>query len=299
MDSFPSHSGRLPDGSSWYRDPASITRTSSSAVVESLSFGGSGSQSLASILNNPQVDTSWSVWWPSAATTYAFPDPPPVIIPATPLPIISSSDFQTYISLISDSYSKFEDVRNHASKENADSEIRGQGGALVACLREVPSLFFKEDFALEEGEMFQAACPFSPLASENVALQEKLSQYLDVVEMHLVKEISLRSNSFFEAQGQLQGLDREIVETCARIRELKEMIRILNMDLVDSAKEVQSQNATRCNLVGLHQKLTVILYVSQALSALKLVGVLNSLHFIIYMRHLGIGFCFAKLFIIG
>lgn len=141
----------------------------------------------------------------------------------------------------------------------------------MACLREVPSLFFKEDFALEDGATFKAACSFSPSGEENMALQERLTQYLDVVEMHLVKEISLRSDSFYEAQGQLQGLNGQIVEACVRIRELKETIRILTGDLVGSARKVQELNATRGNLLALHQKLTVILYVSQALGAMKLV----------------------------
>lgn len=147
--------------------------------------------------------------------------------------------------------------------------IGGQGEALVACLREVPALYFKEDFALEDGATFGAACPFSNV-TENLVLQEKLSQYLDVVELHLVKEISLRSNSFFEAQGQLQDLNVKIVEGCTRIRELKETIRLLDVDLVDSARLIQDLNATRTNLLALQQKLRLILYVNQALSALKL-----------------------------
>lgn len=102
-------------------------------------------------------------------------------------------------------------------------------------------------------------------------LQEKLSQYLDVVELHLVKEISLRSSSFFEAQGQLQDLNAKIVEGCARIRELKDTVRLIDSDLVDSARQIQQLNGTRINLLALQQKLRLILYVNQALSALKLV----------------------------
>ena len=155
--------------------------------------------------------------------------------------------------------------------ESSASDSQGHGGeALVACLREVPALYFKEDFALEDGATFRAACPFST-AAENLVLQEKLTQYLDVVELHLVKEISLRSNSFFEAQRQLQDLNVEIVEGCSRIRELKETIRLLDVDLVDSARQVQHLNATRTNLLALHHKFNLILYVKQSLSALKLV----------------------------
>jgi vacuolar protein sorting-associated protein 54 len=183
---------------------------------------------------------------------------------------LSRSDFQTYLASIAEQYGRFEDIRNHISKESLDLEsIGGQGDALVACLREVPALYFKEDFALEEGATFRAACPFATTA-ENFVLQEKLSQYLDVVELHLVKEISLRSNSFFEAQGQLEDLNVKIVEGCSRIRELKETIRILDVDLVDSARQIQDLNVTRSSMLGLQQKLRLILNVNQALSALKL-----------------------------
>uniref|UniRef100_J3LW17 Vacuolar protein sorting-associated protein 54 C-terminal domain-containing protein n=1 Tax=Oryza brachyantha TaxID=4533 RepID=J3LW17_ORYBR len=136
---------------------------------------------------------------------------------------------------------------------------------LAACLREVPALFFKEDFALEDGPTFEAACPLG-----DDALQERLGQHLDVVEAHLVREIARRSESFYEAQGRLRGLDGEIVAAVGGIRELREVVRVLTGDLVGAARQVQELNATRGNLVALQQKLTVILYVSQALAALKL-----------------------------
>lgn len=246
-------------------------------------------QSLASILNNPHVgksgvygsDASWVAWLSSAAAN--SPEFAPITL-LHPLPDVARADFQPYLASIADAYGRFEDVRLHTTREQGeadasnssrlgsggDGELRGQGEALVACLREVPSLYFKEDFALEEGATFRAACPFSS-AAENAVLQEKLSQYLDVVEMHLVKEISLRSDSFFEAQGQLYDLNGKIVEACVRIRELKETIRLLDVDLVESARQIQDLNATRGNLLALQQKLKLILYVSQALSALKLV----------------------------
>lgn len=142
----------------------------------------------------------------------------------------------------------------------------------MACLREVPALYFKEDFRLEDGGTFKAACPFKT-TSENLVLQEKLSQYLDTVELHLVKEISLRSSSFFEAQGQLEDLNAKILEGCSRIRALKETIRLVDSDLVGSARRIQEQNGRRTNLIALRNKLKLIQYVNQALSTLKLVRI--------------------------
>ncbi|KAK8618221.1 hypothetical protein V6N13_132221 [Hibiscus sabdariffa] len=249
MDPQPSPSGRS----------LTVGRASSFSVADS------GGQTLSSVLNNPhagKLEASWGGWWSVA---------PPEFLPLTSSKATSDlarSDFQSYVSSISDSYHRFEDIRNHTTKEQS-LDVDNIGEALVACLREVPALYFKEDFALEDGGTFRAACPFNDV-SENIMLQEKLTHYLDVVELHLVKEISLRSNSFFEAQGQLEDLNVKIVEGCNRIRDLKETIRLVDTDLVDSARQIQELNATRTNLLALQHKLKLILSVTQALSALKL-----------------------------
>ncbi|KAH7837676.1 hypothetical protein Vadar_016584 [Vaccinium darrowii] len=279
MDSRPSQSGRFVDRTNSHH-ANNITQKPLGRTTSSPSKSDASSQSLASILNNPHAAksglydaSSWSAWWSSSTAVTPLDFAPLSSTSKTPGPIPepSRSDFHNYLSSISGPYSRFEDIRNHSNKEsvNDSAEGIGQGDALMACLREVPALYFKEDFALEEGPTFKAACPFSTV-SENVLLQEKLSQYLDVVELHLVKEISLRSNSFFEAQGQLEDLNVKIAEGCSRIRELKETIRLLDMDLVDSAREIQDLNSTRSNLLALQQKLRLILYVNQSLSALNL-----------------------------
>ncbi|KAB2060257.1 hypothetical protein ES319_A10G004500v1 [Gossypium barbadense] len=244
--------------------PSPSGRSSTVGRISSFSVADSGGQTLSSVLNNPhagKLEASWG-WWSVA---------PPEFAPLTSTKAacdLTRSDFQSYVSSISDSYYRFEDIRNHTTKEQT-LDVDNIGEALVACLREVPALYFKEDFALEDGGTFRAACPFTDV-SENIMLQEKLSHYLDVVELHLVKEISLRSNSFFEAQGQLQDLNVKIVEGCNRIRDLKETIRLVDTDLVDSARQIQELNATRTNLLALQHKLKLILSVNQALSALKL-----------------------------
>ncbi|KAK8950783.1 hypothetical protein KSP39_PZI004842 [Platanthera zijinensis] len=306
MEASSSQLGKLPT-----RTTSSSSARSSADLDSPSSFFSPSTaitQSLSSILNNPHAsrsDASWSIFWPS--TSAGAPDFTAPIAPTVSFHEVSRSECQPYLASISESYSRFEDVRNHTSRETGDAiaESRGQGGALVACLREVPALFFKEDFALEEGAMFRAACPFSPVPAQNAELQERLAHYLDVVEMHLVREISLRSDSFYEAQEQLQGLNGEIVEACVKVRELKETIRILTGDLVGSAKQVQELNATRGNLVALHQTLTVILYVSQALSALKLLvaaadcasalDVIDDLHHLLESDELTGLHCFRQL----
>ncbi|GAB2264973.1 Vacuolar protein sorting-associated protein 54 [Dionaea muscipula] len=282
MDSLPSQSsGRFNLDTTTATTSSSSTSTSSPRRENALGRRNSNSvqlnrstfeHNLSSILNNPHssrsADASWVGWW-SSSTSVILPEFLPINTSKPELEA-TRSDFQPYLASIAEQFHRFEDIRNHSRKENVDLEsIGGQGEALVACLREVPALYFKEDFELEDGATFRVACPFSTIP-ENFVLQERLSQYLDIVEMHLVKEISLRSNSFFEAQQQLEDLNVKVVEGCRRIRELKETIRLLDVDLVESAREIQGLSGSRSSLLALQQKLRLILYVNQAVSALKL-----------------------------
>ncbi|TMX05767.1 hypothetical protein EJD97_001802 [Solanum chilense] len=263
MDSQPSpSSGRFESSPSTINNTPFLTKSISDA-----SSSSPHSQSLASILNNPHAGKSDGFWWWSTSSSIPTPD----FLPLSTLPKPGSEtrvpDFQSYLSSISDPYARFHDIQQHARFESL--EHQDDQNALVACLKEVPALYFKEDFELEDGATFKAACPFRT-TPENLVTQEKLSQYLDVVELHLVREISLRSNSFFEAQGQLEDLNSKIVQGCDRIRELKETIKLLDDNLVGSARKVQELNVQRSELISHQDKLNLILYVNQALSTLKL-----------------------------
>ncbi|KAG5622001.1 hypothetical protein H5410_007219 [Solanum commersonii] len=263
MDSQPSRSsGRFESSPSTINNTPFLTKSISDA-----SSSSPHSQSLASILNNPHAGKSDGFWWWSTSSSIPTPD----FLPLSTLPKPGSEtrvpDFQSYLSSISDPYARFHDIQQHARFESLEDQ--DDQNALVACLKEVPALYFKEDFELEDGATFKAACPFRTTA-ENLVTQEKLSQYLDVVELHLVREISLRSNSFFEAQGQLEDLNSKIVQGCDGIRELKETIKLLDDNLVGSARKVQELNVQRNELISHQDKLNLILYVNQALSTLKL-----------------------------
>uniref|UniRef100_A0A0E0KN79 Vacuolar protein sorting-associated protein 54 C-terminal domain-containing protein n=1 Tax=Oryza punctata TaxID=4537 RepID=A0A0E0KN79_ORYPU len=247
-----------------------ISASSSSLSTDSPTSAPPGGvpQSITALLNNPlpSAASSSSYYWLTWPPPTPLPDAPPP--PSHPCDV-SRADFAPYLAAVADPFARFADIRLHASAEelaeSQDGAAAPAGSGLAACLREVPALFFKEDFALEDGATFKAACPLG-----DDALQERLGQHLDVVEARLVREIARRSQSFYEAQGRLRGLDGEIVAAVGRIRELREVVRVLTGDLVGAARQVQELNATRGNLVALQQKLTVILYVSQALAALKL-----------------------------
>ena len=76
-------------------------------------------------------------------------------------------------------------------------------------LKEVPEVFFKEGFNLEEPETFElsgASCE----GLKSKMMQERLSHYLDVVEQQLMRQIQARSDSFYKALDTLQELYAEV-----------------------------------------------------------------------------------------
>jgi hypothetical protein len=247
-------------------------------------------QSLASVLNNPKLgkagihssDASWGSWLFQGSNDAFVEIPTPPLPPGT-LQEVTKGDFKPYLDNIQEQYSRFVDIRQHLGREqssqasangghgSADGEARvGQGEGLVACLREIPSMYFDEDFALEKGTTLDVASPFGS-TPQNMLLQEKLSHYLDLVEVHLVREISSRSDHFFDALGHLEGLNAQIVQACDQIRELQSTVQLLDGDLVESAANLQALGQRRDTFLEVHQKLKLVSYVNQALSALRIV----------------------------
>ena len=65
----------------------------------------------------------------------------------------------------------------------------------------------------------------------NAILQEKLSWYMDTVEVHLIASISTASTSFFAALGSLREIHSEAADSVTRIKKLRGDLATLDQDL--------------------------------------------------------------------
>lgn len=294
---------RVTMGTSFRRTPSlarnesfsSGTRRESGSALGFAEFDArAAGQSLASVLNNPNnrggatqgTDQSWGGWLFTSSADPGQEVVPP-LAPGT-LPEVSRADFDAYLRGIGDKFSRFVDIQEHDSREQSSkasalgSGVAGkeqdakkvgqvQGEGLLACMREIPSLYFDEDFALERAATFQAACPYSSVPA-NMMLQEKLSHYLDLVEVHLVKEISARSDSFYEALGALEELYGKIIGANERVSVLKTSMQEMDTGLIESARQVQKLGVRKNNLLKLHQKLKLVDHVHQSQATLRLVS---------------------------
>ncbi|RFU35253.1 hypothetical protein B7463_g1084, partial [Scytalidium lignicola] len=122
-------------------------------------------------------------------------------------------------------------------------------------LSTIPNVYFDEDFHLENPRTFDVVSersevirpspgttddhktgngasvgPRKALAT-NAILQEKLSWYMDTIEIHLIASISTASSSFFAALGSLRELHSEAANSVAQIKALRKELQQLDKEV--------------------------------------------------------------------
>ncbi|KAI4736798.1 Vps54-domain-containing protein [Aureobasidium sp. EXF-12298] len=126
-------------------------------------------------------------------------------------------------------------------------------------LSTIPNVYFDENFQLENPRTFDvvserveiapgtakqeqapngAPLPPRKTLASNAILQEKLSWYMDTVELHLIQSISSASTSFFAALGSLRHLEQEASDSVTRIQKLRADLAKLDQDMAMGGLEV-------------------------------------------------------------
>jgi vacuolar protein sorting-associated protein 54 len=144
---------------------------------------------------------------------------------------------------------------------------RRAGGA-VAPLSTIPTVYFEEDFKLENPRTFDVVSERAEIVRQpgsdgssittngtgkkalaaNAILQEKLSWYMDTVEIHLISSISTASTSFFAALGSLRELHAEAQESVKKIKILREDLGKLDENMAVGGLKVVAMKRRRENV---------------------------------------------------
>lgn len=138
-------------------------------------------------------------------------------------------------------------------------------------LSTIPNVYFDEEFHLENPRTFdvvsersevipatadsagrgatngQAVAPRKALAT-NAILQEKLSWYMDTIEIHLINSISTASTTFFTALGSLKELHSEASESVERIKTLRGELETLDEEIATKGLEIVHKRRRQENL---------------------------------------------------
>ncbi len=100
--------------------------------------------------------------------------------------------------------------------------------------------------------------------------QQKLSHYLDIVEVELLKQISRRMDSFFTALATVHALHREVSSTVRQIGELRASTRAVSAILVGESLTVARLLKRRGNLGEVYRKAKLMATVRRAQPHLQL-----------------------------
>ncbi|KAG8970793.1 hypothetical protein FRC03_000010 [Tulasnella sp. 419] len=203
-----------------------------------------GFNAISTVLNNPKSKPN-----PLKSSRAPFPS---AISPD--LPRVRRKDFDSYLKAITPEWERFQRNRRLAKEKEKEAEgeyvdeestPKARSSAEKSApppLTSVPNVFFQPEFEFSDLKTFTTITdppateylepggdlpPSSPIGepSYNLEVQDRLSQYLDVVEQHLSIEISARSSSFFEALSNLQSLQAEGSSCLKRISQLRKQLQ--------------------------------------------------------------------------
>lgn len=147
----------------------------------------------------------------------------------------------------------------------------------ITPLSTIPNVYFDENFHLENPRTFDIVSERSEVVrpvrtksgddlndgsgpldapqppgrkalATNAILQEKLSWYMDTVEVHLISSISTASTSFFAALGSLRELQSEASESVERIKTLREDLKRLDEQMAIGGLKIVDMKKRRENL---------------------------------------------------
>ena len=151
------------------------------------------------------------------------------------------------------------------------SSGRRRGPLPVAPLSTIPNVYFEPDFHLENPRTFDIVSERSEVVrppgangaaittgssgrkalATNAILQEKLSWYMDTVEVHLISSISTASSSFFAALGSLRDLHLETAASVAKIKALRQDLASLDQNMAQGGLKIVGLRRRQENMKNL------------------------------------------------
>ncbi|TMW63355.1 hypothetical protein Poli38472_002296 [Pythium oligandrum] len=224
---------------------------------------------LHSVLTNPKSNN-----WGGAMLDLLYQNPLEADIPLPSLSIpgldlVGARDFDPYLKKYGKLAKLYED--NHAlpiSEQLSSSQVPSISIAdedVAKCLNVVPSFFFRPDFDLTDPATFEQVMSMKT----SLSLQEELSGYLDRVEFTLLRQVSSRSDRFFEASANQEVMKQSITVACDQVATLRKTMDRLRNGLADKSLDIVSLHRRQKRIAELHEVVTMIEGVKNAESAVE------------------------------
>ncbi|XP_023680859.1 vacuolar protein sorting-associated protein 54 isoform X1 [Paramormyrops kingsleyae] len=205
------------------------------------------------------------------------------VLPSIYLPNITEEHFTAYLQEMTQREKTHESCKKiYPSKDEVTpgSSLTTNHDKSRAELEQVPKIFMRPDFALDDSATFNAVLPWTHFsvtggkANRDIAssrlLQEKLSHYLDVVEVSIAHQISLRSEAFFHAMSSQHELQDRLCETAWAVAVLRERTAAMERVMVEGPLQALRLGLARNNCAKLHSKLKLMAAVHQTQPTVQL-----------------------------
>lgn len=141
---------------------------------------------------------------------------------------------------------------------------------VLQCIEEdgVPAVFFSHDFDLSRPELFsQILSPEGIKAS--TLMQEKLTHYLDNVEMRLSNQVVEKSAQAFESMAHFKQVMSELTGTIPCVVDLQTKVKRLDTIISERPLAVNMLLRRRANLMSLHRRLEMLSDVKQSFTMIQ------------------------------
>lgn len=267
FDDFASGSGGLPLLGNNHLSLQSYSPLGANSIYELVADVDAKQRRQSSLKANPNQRTSTKGGVDISKPTQM--DIPPVTIPK-----VTKADKEVLKQYLNDVDGEFE--RFNSNKKLTSSSLRKiskleaelSTTAAVDELDVIPKVYFQEEFNLDDPRVFKQVLEgfkLRHLNQEN-SLQEKLSYYLDTIEVHLVNEISRSSGSFFDALNDLSGIQSKNLGAMRSIASLKEDLSKLREGKVNAGLRKCQLLKKKENVGKLEQVLLQMTTIKQGLA---------------------------------
>ncbi|EFX75401.1 hypothetical protein DAPPUDRAFT_323315 [Daphnia pulex] len=231
-------------------------------------------QNMAAILNDPkkgkQKDFFTRTWGDGFVENTTIPE-------SLLLPIVDEAYFTPYLKKISKRYKKSSKKSSVtlATEQLTRSTLKpidGNEGDLSV----IPQTFLQPTFNLSQPDTFHKVFPFikesglSHVLGTGKTLQEKLSYYLDLIEMQIAHQISHKSEDFFQAVASHDAVREELGKALTAVKALRLKVNHVDATHVQGSLKVLQRQVARQNYAIVYRKLKLMATVHQTQPTIQL-----------------------------
>ncbi|KAK3733355.1 hypothetical protein QZH41_013684 [Actinostola sp. cb2023] len=246
----------------------------------------SATQNLPAVLNDPRYNKRHADFF---TRTWGEEFAPHSVPPLTLLPSIPFRYFEDYLKKI-DMRCKLHQRLKKTLEANLSTAQPGDTGFTAAavaaakrhngmysrlhlhCCHRVIRVFMNASFSLEDPDTFNSVLPWALVTADSSQaardraglinthrnsaklLQEKLSHYLDLIEMNLAYQISLRSEDFFSAMASQDQLQDHVGQTITEITHLRLKVKKVSEVLCRGNLEMLRVSSLRSKYISIYEK---------------------------------------------